>query len=511
MTPAAVSLDALGLGSDTLSPLATANTDRFEPVEMYDNLAWVIRYNADETTDDGTPLGKQTVLDWADSGDDRRVVSEHDTLDQITVSASRSDIGTRWRDRALGDGGLQAEPNIESIDLVVRMSRPEPVRLEDDSVAGYDLGTWNQFKFNVASVNTPDWSRLAFKEDAPTATLEESRQLCRADASVLDGVDTSGITVAVIDTGVSASSYLQDADGNTRILDASKNIRTGATVADDGLDAVASDDSSDHGPWVARCIAGRDSSGTYRGFADDADVLAAKVLGSDGSGNTDHIIAGVDLAIQEGADVACMSLGSPVWNEALADAIGRAVEEGVFVSIATGNSRYSTTWVASPADVSDGFGVNATNVPESGTRDETKVAYFGNIGPDPGTSDLSEGASNGAKPNLLAPGMAVDVGWTLSGTSMAAPHVAGAAAVLRASEPGLSVQETWNRLVETGHPLQHAGATEGARLLDLQAALNNTDPSDDPSEVRSDAAATRDAFNEWYSSAQGGRFAALFN
>jgi hypothetical protein len=94
---------------------------------------------------------------------------------------------------------------------------------------------------------------------------------------------------------------------------------------------------------------------------------------------------------------------------------------------------------------------------------------------------------------------------------MLVPDVTGAAAVLRASEPGLSVQETWDRLVETGYPLQHAGATEGARLLDLQAALNNTDPSDDPSEVRSDAAATRDAFNEWYSSAQGGRFAALFN
>jgi len=494
-------------GSQTLTQLALANDSRIAPVEMLGAPAWVIRYS-DSEDDDSTP--KDMILSWLNESNDRQLVSEHDRLNAVTIAAPRAAVGTRLRDRAFGSG-LQTLDDVESIDLVVRTSLPEPVELSDQSVAGFDLGVFEQLSLDVSSASTPDWSGLAFSEDASEATLQESRQLCNADASVLDRVDTSNVTVAVIDTGVTASTYLEDTDGNTRIMDASKNLRTGETVADDGLDVVASDDSSDHGTWVARCIAGLDPDGTYRGFADQAEVLAAKVLGSDGSGNTDDIIAGVELAIEQDADVACMSLGSPVWNQALADAISRAVDEGVFVSVATGNSRYSTTWVASPADSSGGFGVNATNVPESGVRDDTKVAYFGNIGPDPGTTDLSEGASTGAKPTLLAPGMAVDVGWVLSGTSMAAPHTDGAAAVLRAAEPSLSVQETWDRLVAAGYPLPNAGKTEGDRLVDLQAALNNVQPDDDPGDVRSDAASARDAFNEWYSSAQGGRFVGLFS
>jgi len=300
----AISLDAL-FSSDTLSPLTTASTDRFDAGRD----AWGARVDRALSRPRGQRGHAQGDCHRvAGDADDRDLVSEHDTLNMVTLSAPRDAIGTRLRDRAFGNG-LQSLDAVESIDLVVRLQHPEPVSLDDADVAGYDLGGFQSFSQNIANVDTPDWSGLAFSEDAKKATLQESRQLCRADASVLDGVDTSPVTVAVIDSGVVPDSYLDDANGNTRLLDASTNLRTGETVGADGTDAVLADDSSEHGGWVARCIAARDSAGTYRGFADAADVLAAKVLGSDGSGNTDDIVAGVELAIDEGADVACMSLG----------------------------------------------------------------------------------------------------------------------------------------------------------------------------------------------------------
>jgi len=203
-----------------------------------------------------------------------------------------------------------------------------------------------------------------------------------------------------------------------------------------------------------------------------------------------------------------MSLGSAQWSEALADALADAAENGVFCVVASGNSRTSTTFVHSPADAEDGFAVNASNVPESGARDDTRISYFGNPGPDSGTEDFSKGASEGATPQLVAPGMAITAmlpsdQQTLSGTSMAAPQVAGAAAVLRASE-SLDVETTRDRLTRTAHPIPNAGVTEAEHgLLDLQAALDDTEPDDDQADVAEGEAVARDEFNRTVSKSRG--------
>ena len=175
--------------------------------------------------------------------------------------------------------------------------------------------------------------------------------------------------------------------------------------------------------------------------------------------------------------------------------------------VAVGNSRTSTVWVAAPASDEDALGVNATNVPPSGDREDVAPAMFGNVGPSPGTTDASGGATAGATPALAAPGMDIDappVG-PLSGTSMAAPMVAGAAALLRAREPGLSVEETWDRLVECAYPAPGIGTTESEYgLLDVQAAVDDDPYTDDPADVLDDDAQARDGFNESLSDVQGG-------
>ncbi|ADB63906.1 peptidase S8 and S53 subtilisin kexin sedolisin (plasmid) [Haloterrigena turkmenica DSM 5511] len=446
---------------------------------------------------------RSSLQSWVDSSDDRVLKRDHPTVGMMTISMPWSEVGLKQYSAGVGDydvgleridGGAQALEYVDTIDANMVMSRPEPLEeLEGTGVASLDLG----FREKVSMLAetgawnpTPETAGLAFDEDAPEATLSESRAHVRADDTVLSGVDTSSLTVAVIDTGVNTGLNLDESRLHGESTGYAKD--GDPTYSEEGTDAIT--DGDGHGTWVAHCIAGSN------GFAPDATVLGLKVLGDDGSGDTKDIIAGIEKAIDVGADVACLSLGSPQWSESLAAALNDAREAGVFCAVAVGNDRYGTVWVASPADADGGFGVQACNVPESGDRDDTELAYFGNTGPDPGSTDLSGGDSEGAVPLLAAPGMSITIELpsglsTLSGTSMAAPHVAGGAAVSRAA--GYGVDETWSRLIKYAYPLPNAGATEAKHgLLDVQALLEGTEPADDPADVRTVEAAARDDFNE---------------
>ena len=489
-TPSIVgSLSTALARSETLTDLAIADPEEMQPYGGDGNPSFVV------VVEEGK---RDSLREWVSSTDEASILREHDVLEAISITAPWDAVGLSIHRGGIKrtSGGLQAEDWVRMIDANVAMSYPDPVNLADSSVWNFELGFWESLR-----TSEPSSTGVAFDEDAPEATLAQSRAHTRASDTLVSGTDATDRTIAVVDTGCTDGPLYEDGSGNSRIVPESKNLITGETVGNDGADVVTADDSSEHGDWVGKCIAANGASDDV-GFVPDADILALKALDEDGNGEIKDLVAAVEHAINNGATEMCLSLGSPQWSQALVDVLEEAVENDIFVAIAAGNDRFGTTFVACPASSGQGLAVQACNVPSS--RDETKPAYFGCVGPHPGSQDFSEGKSAGATPDIAAPGMAVTVdGNTLSGTSMAAPHVVGAASLLRARE-SLTVEETIDRLTATAYPVEHFGATEAEHgLLDVQAAVDNAEPEDDPADVRNDRADGRDGFNETLSATRG--------
>ncbi|MGX1881364.1 S8 family peptidase [Streptomyces sp. NPDC055287] len=212
----------------------------------------------------------------------------------------------------------------------------------------------------------------------------------------------SGVRVYVIDTGIRASH--KDFGGR----------------ASSGWDFVENDataqDGNGHGTHVAGTVAGR----TY-GVAKQARVVGVRVLDNEGAGTTAQVIAGIDWVTKNARKpaVANMSLGG-FGNAQLDAAVRNSIASGVTYTVAAGNDGLPAN-LYSPARVTEAVTVGATDVKDA-------RASFSNWGP---------------QLDLFAPGVAVTSTWNtgdtatkvLSGTSMAAPHTAGAAALHLADHP----------------------------------------------------------------------------
>ncbi|QJW90324.1 S8 family serine peptidase [Spirosoma taeanense] len=204
----------------------------------------------------------------------------------------------------------------------------------------------------------------------------------------------------IIDTGI-------DLDNPELNVDASAGFNAFTT----GPDAASLDDLNSHGTHVSGTIAARNNDFGVVGVAAGAKVVPVKVLGGDGGGTTSGVIAGVDFVGRTGkrGDVANMSLGGGA-STALDNAVKNAAGKGIYFSVAAGNDGLPANWF-SPARA------NATNIRTVSAHDVNGVfAYFSNYGNPP--------------IEVAAPGVAVkstvpDGYATYSGTSMAAPHLAG--------------------------------------------------------------------------------------
>jgi subtilisin family serine protease len=326
--------------------------------------------------------------------------------------------------------------------------------------------------------------------------------------------------MAVVDTGFNAGSgdilgdRPTDADYSPRLLPASKSMISGETVDEDGLSAI--EDGAGHGSFVASQILANPTDSDYQGLCPNAELLAVKALGDDGGGQIRHIANGIRYAAEQGADVICMSLGSPQYGTDIAAALEYAVEQGSIPIAAAGNDRQVTRWIATPASSELAIGVGATT---GDPAEDAQSAYFSNIGPHPGTTDLSAGKTNGSTPAVAAPGMKVKakVGQingstairTLSGTSMAAPIVAGVVGLLLASDSSLKgdYETVRSRLRDHARPIPKAGTTEvGAGMVDVDAAITETETADQ-SEQMTDEAFSRNEAYSGLSRQQGGLFA----
>ncbi|MFG2406219.1 S8 family serine peptidase [Streptomyces brevispora] len=292
------------------------------------------------------------------------------------------------------------------------------------------------------------------------ATLDRSTAQVHAPEAWAAGYDGKGTKVAVLDTGVDA----EHPDLVNRVA-ASQNF----------TDSKNTNDRVGHGTHTASTVGGSGaaSDGRQKGVAPGTSLLIGKVLNDQGYGQDSWIIAGMQWAVDQKADVVSMSLGNPTIGDC-ADPMSQATEQlsknthTLFV-VAAGNAGQGIETVSSPGCVPGVLTVGAVD------RDDT-TAPFSSRGPVAVTHTL--------KPEIAAPGVDISAASaggrgvyayrTMSGTSMATPHVAGAAAVVRQAHPDWTAQQVKAALVSSARNGGKVGGADetGGGVLDVFGAVN---------------------------------------
>ncbi|MEV4702475.1 S8 family peptidase [Actinoplanes sp. NPDC049316] len=248
----------------------------------------------------------------------------------------------------------------------------------------------------------------------------------------------SNVHAYIVDTGIRTTH--QDFGGR-------------ATSGFDAVDGGAADDCNGHGTHVAGTV-----GGTSYGVAKGVQLVAVRVLNCQGSGTTAQVVAGIDWVTANAVKpaVANMSLGGGA-DTALDDAVGRSIASGVSYSIAAGNGLFGLialdACTQSPARVPAAITVSAVD-------DSDRKPSWPN---------------RGTCVDVFAPGIDITSAWgtgdtatnTISGTSMATPHVAGAAALYLATHPAASAAEVHAAIVSnaTTGVVTNPGSGSPNRLL----------------------------------------------
>ncbi len=259
-----------------------------------------------------------------------------------------------------------------------------------------------------------------------------------------------GVTVAVVDTGVTK---VADLEGTT--------VLPGVSFTGGSPDGA---DGNGHGTHVAGTIAQTTNNALgVAGLAPNAKILPVKVLTDFGIGRSEWIAAGIDEAVDRGADVINLSLGGPT-SAVMQNAVKKAVEAGVIVVAAAGNG--SREGVGCPANTPGAIAVSATGP-------DDVLAFYSSWGKEVAISapggDKRKAGGGILQDTIEGKGHAFK---EFQGTSMATPHVAGAAAVLLAAGAG-GPDEVKALLFEGSADLGAPGwdSKYGHGRLDVQKAL----------------------------------------
>jgi serine protease AprX len=382
---------------------------------------------------------------------------------------------------------------------------------------------WLEKHPDVAYVSPDRPNKVAFDDENQAVLADVARQ-----QYALDG---TGVGIAVIDSGVYNHDDLQTADRS-----ASRIVYSESFVPGD----PGTNDTYGHGTHVAGIIAGNgydSQSGywrTYTGLAPNANIINLRVLDGNGIGTDSQVIAAIQRAVQLQSTynirVINLSLGRNVFESYTVDPLCQAVEAawhaGIVVVVAAGNrgrdysmGTYGYETIGAPGNDPNVITVGATKTNGTPTRADDSIASYSSKGPTlldhvikpdlvaPGNRIISLESPGSymatTYQNLDVPSLPTCIGGIctngpggqylrLSGTSMATPVVAGAAALMIQKDPTLTPDTIKARMMKTawkGYPTtslaydlagfsylsQYDVFTIGAGYLDVDAVLGNTD------------------------------------
>lgn len=374
----------------------------------------------------------------------------------VAVSGQRV-FGADRMEQGLLLAARKAEARGEAMDLLVLARGPVDDAMRKDIAR---LGGTVRREFRLApgfSLRLPagkvddlaalPWVERVQQNHKVRALLASSVPALGAPALWDLGLTGKGITVAVVDTGV----------------DAGHPALAGAVLP--GWNVIAGNDQPHdghgHGTHVAGIIASRDA--TWRGVAPGARILPVKVLDDGGWGTEEGVIAGIEWAVEHGADVINLSLGAEGGDgsSALARAVDAAVQRGVVVVAAAGNGGPWLMTIGTPGDSRFALTVGATD-------NGRAVAEWSSRGP------LLDGRT---KPDLVAPGVDVTSTWPgggfemMAGTSMSTAHISGLAALLLEGAGRIDPLLLKEALRQTALDLGYGPNTQGAGFPDPVRAL----------------------------------------
>jgi serine protease AprX len=374
---------------------------------------------------------------------------------------------------------------------------------------------WLEKHPDVAYVSPDRPTKVASDDDIPAVEGDVARQQY--------GLDGTGVGIAVIDSGVFSHDDLKNAAGT-----ASRIVYSESFIPGD----PSTNDAYGHGTHVAGILAGngRDSANGYSvqyvGIAPNANIINLRVLDANGAGSDSQVIAGIQRAIALKSTynirVINLSLGRPVFESYVLDPVCQAVEAawkaGIVVVVAAGNDGRNNTYgtqgyatIDAPGNDPNVITVGATKTNGTASRLDDTVASYSSKGPTlldhivkpdlvapgnrivsleaPGSTLVNQNANLVVSPlSCGTPGKY----FRLSGTSMATPIVAGAAALMVQKDPTLTPDIIKARMMKTawkGYPVNSWGYdvwgmgylsqydvfTIGAGYLDTYAALRSTD------------------------------------